>query len=156
MTGKGRRKKPQENKELEGTSRQDRQNTKRPEKNLGLPKAPDWLSKEAKETYNRMKAQLQVMRVVSKEDEHALALLCQEYADYLWCREILNKEGLTIYEDRGKYTVLKKRPELEIANSKYRHVFDKLTEFGLTPASREKVKSVDNDDHEDPLEAFFN
>jgi P27 family predicted phage terminase small subunit len=152
----GRRKKPSSLKKIEGTARSDRDNNK-PKVNNKLPDCPTWLSKVAKREYKKIARRLNEMSVVSEEDQHALSLICQEFADYLWCREVLNTKGLTVTQrtDRNN-TIVKKRPEVEIANAKYNNVMAKLSEFGLTPSSREKIgKKESTEEEEDTLEKYL-
>lgn len=142
---KGRKNKPEDMKKLEGTKNPTRENKKKPEADPNLPKPPQWLSESGKKAYRDLAKDLERMGVASKEDTHMLSIVCQAYGQLVELAEWLNKNGM-VYEtttDRGA-TARKKNPEAELAIMKEKFVTSKLTEFGLSPSSREKVSKVAN------------
>lgn len=154
---KGRKSKPEGMKKLEGTQNPTRDNKNKPKAEPNLPKPPSWLNKKGKEAYRNLAKDLERMGVTSKEDTHMLSIVCQAYGELIELKEWLNKNGM-VYEtttDRGAMA-RKKNPEAELAVTKERFVTSKLTEFGMSPSSREKVSKVAESEGESGLTKLLN
>jgi len=138
-----RKKKPANVKAMEGTHRANRDNPPTTH-NPGELQAPAWLSKEGKTIFHRVADYCKGMGILSHTDSEALATFANEYAIYLKCQRVLHKHGLTSTEyDTNGQPRDRKRPEVEIANSKLRTIQSLMTEFALTPAARERISTVE-------------
>jgi P27 family predicted phage terminase small subunit len=155
MASTGRPRKPTRLKVLEGTVRKDRRNPNEP-KPLRAPKrqvAPAWLNKDARVWWHRIRPLLVQMQVYTGADPVALGLLCDALAEYIAARQVLDDKGTT-YETIGSTgTLIRRRPEWDIARDAWRRAKTMLTEFGLTPAARAKVAAGDVGPA-DPLEGW--
>lgn len=148
--------KPAALKKLDGTEKVTRRN-KRPAKTVsGEVPAPGWLSDGGKRYFQEFSKTLNMMKVLTKQDCYALSMLAQEYSDYRELREVLKEKGFTFVQETKYGKRVYKRPEVDIANSKYKHCMKHLSDFGLLPSGREKVKTVDDSEHIDPMKEFFN
>lgn len=139
---KGRPAKPTSLKVLQGNPGKRALNKKEPKPAAGIPKCPAHLSKEAKQVWREVVPQLQVMRVLTLADAHALELYCDAMATYRQARQLLNEHGAT-YEtgSQDKGIMYRRRPENEIAEDAWRRAHAALQQFGLTPSSRTKLKT---------------
>lgn len=99
---------------------------------------------------------LEEMGVLTTADPHALAMLCDAYAEYLECRQIVTNVGrtYTTTTQQGD-TMIRPRPEVAMASDAWRRVQRMLTEFGMTPSSRSKVKGSPREER-DPFEEWAN
>ena len=136
---------PTEIKLLRGTYRLDREpkNPARPPR--GTPRPPEWLGPVALELWRELAPLLVKMRVLTKADRQALALLCDALAEYRAARAVVEAEGatFTVRTDSGK--VVRARPEVAIAADAHRRARLMLAEFGLTPAGRRRVEAIPPD-----------
>lgn len=170
----GRPRKPTTLKALQGTARPDRTNAREPEPPPGPVKPPSWLKGRARAAWRQLAPMLEDMRVLTTADPHALALLCDAYAEYIDCREVVRKQG-AVYESRvvkassrrveaeggdedfdaaDWSVIIRPRPEVKMASDAWRRVHRMLVEFGLTPSSRSKVSAGGAEDA-DPFEEFL-
>ena len=96
---------------------------------------PAWLSDKAAEAYRELADDLMTMRVLSDADRHALGVLCDTWAEYREaCRQ---RDRLLRVGDTDAW--LKVLSKLEAHRNRLTIM---LREFGLTPASRAKVKVI--------------
>lgn len=129
-----------------------------------IPSAPKWIWPEARKEWRRIGAELERYGLVTKLDRAALVLYCQAWARLVWAETMLAR-SMKIAED--------KRVEAEAAGiewkggdgiwvptgtsgaMQYSHhwvvqrraaqeVHWYLQSFGLSPASRGRVKTSDN------------
>ena len=130
-------------KELRGTLRHDRQNSRAPTPEPGLPLMPPHLTPGAADVWNELAPLLESMRVVTVADGYALELLCEAYAEYRQARAVLAKQGLTYTTKTASGSVMeRKRPENAIAADSWRRAKLGLSNFGLDPASRGRVETI--------------
>lgn len=121
---------------------------------MGEVKAPPWLQGRALEAWGAISAVLEPMGLLTTADPHALALLCDAYAEYIDCRAQVKKLGRT-YKVRTKTgEMLMTRPEVGMASDAWRRVLRMMTEFGLTPSSRAKIHAAPQTEA-DPFEDFM-
>lgn len=173
----GRPRKPSALKVLQGTDRPDRANPDEPIPPSGPVKPPPWLHGRGRTAWKWIAPLLEDMRVLTTADPHALALLCDAYAEYIECRQVVRKLGAT-YESRvvrastrrvaadddqadgddfdaaDWSVIIRPRPEVKMASDAWRRVQRMLVEFGLTPSSRSKVKAGGTAEA-DPFEEFL-
>lgn len=141
----------------------------------GIAQPPEWLKHRGKRLWHLIAPVLDEMGVLTSADPHALALLCDAYAEYIECREVVRAEGRTYesisYEDDGEVigesedgatlvkevTVVRRmvraRPEVAMAADAWRRIRAMMQEFGLTPSSRSRIATRPAED-EDEFEAF--
>lgn len=165
---RGRRPKPTKLKLVEGTARKDRVNDEEPEPPAGDVVAPNWLRGRARRLWKQIAPVLEEMHILTTADPHALALLCDAYAEYVECSEYIRKRGRT-YEsivvveaedeagERAEITkrMVRPRPEVAMAADAWRRVRAMLAEFGMTPSSRTRVKATEGGREKDPFEDFL-
>jgi P27 family predicted phage terminase small subunit len=150
---------PMEKRELEGTVR-----AKHRKKAEGTPdvvvlktlvECPD-LSKRAKKYWPFIRKCLNALPVTAEADITTVQRLVETYAEVRYCMEVIEDEGW-FYESETKTGLIKRaHPAVSQMNEADRRLRAYLQDFGLTPASRTKVKGEGNGDHpQDPLQAFL-
>lgn len=151
----GRPPKPTALKLLQGTLRPNRTNDREPIPPGGIARMPEWLSDDARKWWRSIAPMLRQMNVLTVADTHALALLCDAYAEYLEARQVIRDEGMT-YESHGARGgfMIRQRPEVAIAADAFRRLDHMLGQFGMTPGMRSKVIAKPKDDV-DPFEEFM-
>lgn len=128
-----------------------------------IPDAPRWIWPEAKKEWKRLGAELERYGLVSKLDRAALVLYCQAWARLVWAETMLSRamkqseekrieaeardevwkggDGIMVPSPNGAliyshHWVVQRRAAQEV------HWY--LQSFGLSPASRGRVKTSDN------------
>lgn len=138
--GSGRRPKPTAIKISEGRRVL---NVDEPQFEIGAPPCPSGLSADARSVWEELSSLLGAKRVVTKADGAALELLCVALARWRKLERFIAKRGRTYSSETvagGK--VIRPRPEVTMAAEAWREAQKMVIEFGLTPASRTKVKTV--------------
>lgn len=157
----GRRPKPTAIKELEGNPGHRPLNTLEPKPPRVAPEMPRGLTKAARREWAIIVPLLLELGVLSNVDGKALAAYCEAYGMWEWARKEIKKYGLLIQtrylDHNGKLVLgdLKPNPAVNIAAAQLKLMKSFLIEFGLTPASRVKLK-IEKKPQEDPMEAFMN
>jgi P27 family predicted phage terminase small subunit len=135
-----------------------------PQPKAGTPSMPHWLSPEAKAEWKRMLPQLRALGILYKLDRSALAAYCQASAELVWATETLEREGRIIdapvFNKAGELTGHAKRPHpaVKLQRDAFARVKAFLGEFGLTPATRSRLKAAPPapaDADADPAERYF-
>ena len=90
----------------------------------------------------QLSATLDGMGVASPDDQAALAMLASRLEEIETCTAVIEDNGRTYSTtatsgDRP----MRARPEVAMRNESMRHAQSLLAEFGLTPATRSKVRS---------------
>lgn len=136
MAVRGRRPKPMALKILEG-ERADRMNFNEPRLPAGSLEPPSWLGGYALEHWIEMAPILSTAGMLTSGDRAALAQMCDDYETIR--RSI---DGPEVLEEaaadnwRNARTMLSNADK---ARDRYRRM---LTEFGLTPSSRSRIRST--------------
>ena len=146
---KGRPRLPKEEKKRRGTLRPSRVNDDAPEVELVEWLDPPAIIREskagiAKEKWDELVFQLVEMKMLCKADATGLVILCINYERWQICEEKLIKEGLTTWDG-------KRNPLTTIQRECGTVVERLLQQFGLTPATRDKVKAQKTGASGDPL-----
>ena len=151
---KGRKPKPTEIKKLEG-ERADRINHDEPE-----PEIIDFDCPYEQGTYeaiawNEVVPVLKNMRVFTEADFHAIKLYCESYGMYQGAVSDIKDNGvyITLEGKKGEYIV--QNPQVAIRNKTYDQMLKIMTEFGMTAASRTRIK-VEKPKEPDEFEKFLN
>lgn len=140
----GRKPKPTGLLKAQGTYRKDRHGARVPIEEP-LTKSPvDWLTEEEKEVWTKWYEYLQKNDILKETDEVAFGLLCKTFVRLKKLNEEMPNTEDFIMEhmsDVGTVTT-KKHPKYDIMADSEKSLLRLLTEFGMTPASRAKVKAA--------------
>ncbi|HHX9802610.1 TPA: phage terminase small subunit P27 family [Salmonella enterica subsp. enterica] len=130
-------------------------NRDEPKPPVRVPPLPAHFSKRAKYWHKRIAQELAQMGVLTGMDERALELLIEAYEEYRQHLETLEEEGYT-YKTTSMAgdTSIKMHPAAALKADAWKRIRSMLGEFGMTPASRSKVK-VSGPGEADPLEEFL-
>jgi P27 family predicted phage terminase small subunit len=105
----------------------------------GPPDKPTWLDETAAEKWDELVEMLDERHVITQADRTALALLCQTYAQWRAAADELRKTSVAAETEAG---MPKQSPETLAVNQLAGRLLVWLREFGLTPASRDRVEPV--------------
>ena len=131
-----------------------------PEPSKEKPLPPVWLNGRAKIIFRHMVRRLEALGMASRSHTEAIAVLACRMEEVERFDKMLNgavdKEGNPengyIYKTTISFgdDVLKEHPAVKLREKAARHVHTLLTDFGLTPASAQKVgtpkKKTQNND----------
>ena len=149
----GRRPKPTALKIIEGNRGRRPLNDLEPQPEAGAPECPGWLHKWAKEMWEWVVPQLEVMGIIGRCDIVDLVALCQSWARWRQAEELLDTEGLTyqsliMLDNEGKPVsadaakiLMKEHPASKIANRERTACMRAASNLGLTPTMRAKLMS---------------
>jgi P27 family predicted phage terminase small subunit len=147
-------------KKLRGMPGKRKLNAAEPSAPLGVPPMPR-LSAEAKREWKRIIPQLLRLGVLTVVDGKALAGYCHSFARWRQAEAAVTKYGLIIREPvlvqgiATGYVRLKRNPAAAESREALKTMKSFLVEFGLTPASRSRVKT-EKPPEEDPFENYMN
>lgn len=114
-----------------------------PQYHPAIPQKPKWMGLYASEEWDRLTADMDGQRVLTKNDLGILVAICLAYEQMRECLGIIKQLGRTYtVEDMGGNRHFKLRPEVvrfETALSQYKTF---LVEVGFTPSSRSKVQTL--------------
>ena len=148
----GRKALPDGLKLVKGTLRNHRVNKDAPAPEKGATKAPEFLSPIAAEEFERKAEGLARLNVYTEWDDSALAAYAEAYARWRDATAKLQKTSLIIKTEKGNII---QNPLVGIANKAAEMMHRYLTEFGLTPSSRTRIK-VSAETKQNEWEAFGN
>jgi len=133
----------------------------RPE--VEIPDFPSWIWPEAKKEWKRVSYELERYGLISKLDRSALVLYCQAWAKLVWAETMLARAMATAEEKRleaeaagevwkGGDGIMVPSPNGALVYSHHwvvqrraaQEVHWYLQSFGLSPASRGRVRTSDN------------
>jgi P27 family predicted phage terminase small subunit len=141
-----RRPKPTALKELEGNPGNRILNHEEPKPKLGYPERPRGLSFCAQREFGRICDLLNQLHLLAETDGKALAMYCDAYADWedanRKCRADGNWTSEPIINKEGDVVGVKEKvaPWFMVKVTAMKVMKSYLIEFGLTPASRSKLK----------------
>ena len=115
-----------------------------PQPDPGRPEMPAHLPEGAQKEWERLCPKLLRMRVLTEADGIALANLCFDYSVLIQAQEQLMKTGLLTKS--GRSGLIHVSPLLNIIAVTTDRVTKGLREFGLSPASRPRVQTIDSGD----------
>ena len=135
----GRKAIPTQLKIVKGTHRPHRDKDVPPPSTL-KPVPPSWLNQRAKMIFHHMVRRLDDLGLASRSHTEAIALLACRMEEVERYDKLMNKQGYVYasVNTRGE-KVIKVRPEILLRKDAAKQVQSLLTEFGLTPASAQKV-----------------
>lgn len=151
----GRKPIAQEVKEAAGAFRKNpqRKNIAAPSADGASPDPPKGLCRVAKAKWKEMISDLKRNGVLSTDTREMLVAYCTTFAKWMEAKKKVEETGLAIESyDKLGYLVISRNPYVSEMH-KFREQLNKLLpEFGLTPASRQKLKSMNLDEKkEDPF-----
>lgn len=143
--------KPTALKLLEGNPGKRPINRSEPKPASKTPNCPSWLDDVAKAEWKRVIKDLEGAGLITLIDRSALAAYCQAFSRWKHAEDIVKREGLTMATESG---YVMQHPAVGIANSALELMRKFMSEFGMTPASRSKIK-LETPDKEDEVEEFL-
>lgn len=148
---RGRKNTPTELKKLKGNPGKRALNEKEPQPDVEIPDCPEHLTGEAQKEWVRITGELKKLGVIANIDRAALAAYCMAWLDFVYASRMVDEEGEVITSEKGgKYM----NPWVGIKTSAMDRLVRIGAEFGLTPASRTKLK-VDIPSEEDLMASFL-
>ena len=156
MAGRGRPSKETALLKKQGTYRNDRHADRIVPKEELSKKPVDWLTKEEKKVWNKWYPVLQKNGMLKETDDVAFGLLCKTFQRVKELSESFSTTDDFVMEyvsDVGSL-VKKVDPRYTILEKAEQNLLRLLTEFGLTPVARNKVKSAVRE-NEDPFDKLM-
>lgn len=157
MATTGRPKKPTNLAVLHG-DKPSRINTAEPKPSILSTDAPEWLSDEARQVWDRLAADLKVKQVLTAWDTETFACWCDAVVRRRAAAKALAREGevieLPVYNKNGDLTGhrLGKNPWTLVLNEADAQVQKYAARFGLTPSDRAGLSiGKDDSDADDDL-----
>lgn len=114
--------------------------------------APEHLSEFAKAHWGAVCRMLSEANVLTVMDLDALAMYCDAYARWVEANEKIRVTGTVVKAPTSGYPM--QSPYLSVANKAFEQMRAILTEFGMTPSSRTRVKTVSKA-KDDPLDKYL-
>lgn len=105
---------------------------------VGSLHRPAWLSAAGKKQWNHIAPLVEAMRIGSEVDSFSLATLCDSLAQYIEITQRINESGIIITDSATQS--VKPNPLFQAQDAAWARVYKMAQQFGLTPASRAKVK----------------
>jgi P27 family predicted phage terminase small subunit len=124
---------------VRGMDRPDRQNDDEPVLPISIPHPPEYLTDSQQNIFTDMARKLARMRVMSDADIDALAIYAVNFIEMVDANERIREMGLVVRAP--KTNVPMHNPFLSIRNNAQKTCLTILTEFGMTPSSRTRVKA---------------
>lgn len=160
MSLRGRPPKPSGLKLIAGTERKSRINREEPRPEITAPDPPFPLHENAAAEWARIVQELEAVGVMSNLDQQALAAYCVAFGRWRDAEDALamfraqdpKAKGLVIKTIQGN---LIQNPLVGVANNAMDKMLKIGAEFGLTPATRSRVKSEGGAPTKDPARRFF-
>lgn len=152
---KGRKRKPDEHKVIQGTFRNDRANKNQPKPSEAPPRAPETCSIRQAEYVDRITSRLEAEMRSSSSHTEVIWLAARRLAEIEELDNLIAAHG-RVYETTGKSgdKLLKANPAVSQKNEAERHLHSLLSELGLTPASMGKVSVGKQDKPANPFAQF--
>lgn len=116
----------------------------------GEPPMPLDLSLAAQWVWKEMVPILHEMGTLTTSDGEALAAYCETKVTWRMAQNSIELDGIVIESTQGR----KKNPAVTVADSSLKQMRSLMGEFGMTPASRTKIRS-ESPDADSPLEQLL-
>ena len=137
---RGRKPTPDHIKELRGTDRPDRMNPDQPTAGVeALQFIPEELSEPARKYWKDVRVRLIESGMANNLDREALIILCEQWCTMLLATEEVRKYGM-VRPSAKNADVYVRNPYITIMNQTSDRVMKILSEFGMTPTSRQRLK----------------
>lgn len=156
MGTRGRKPKPTELKKLAGNPGKRKLNDAEPQFGAAEIRVPRGkLPPEARELWKVLAPQLAQSGVLKATDLPALEVLCLHYAMVRRAWAIVAEKGVTAESTTAAGVVIKKNPAAGVLRENSMAFKGYLTEFGLTPSSRVRIKAEPAEREESLAELLF-
>lgn len=132
----GRKPLPTHLKVVRGTLRPGRKNASEPKPKADNIRMPAGMSPLAKKHWVTVCKQLKDAQIMTNLDVPALAMYCEAYATWKDATDKITTIGAVVKGPNG-YPV--RSPYLMVAQKSFEQMRSMLTEFGMTPSSRSKI-----------------
>lgn len=160
MAARGPKPKPTKMKVITGTARVGRLNPDEPDLPPSRPSPPGFLSDEAKAEWERVIEGLYRAGIMTFVDVASLAAYCQAYGRWEQAEKALDKFA---QKDLATYGLMMKttsgnaiqNPLVGAANKAMADMVRYAAEFGMTPASRARVKGDGNGKKDEKGARYF-
>lgn len=139
MATRGPKPTPKNLRLVKGTDRKDRVNDDEPDVKICVPDAPEYLDPEQQIVFLDTARKLARMRVMSDADVDALAIYAVAHCEMIEAQKMVSEMGLMVRAP--KTHVPMHNPYLSIRDKATKTALGILTEFGLTPSSRTRIKT---------------
>lgn len=127
----------------------------------GVPEMPDDLPELAQKEWKSIVPQLQLLGVLKAVDGKALAAYCYCFARWMQAEKEVERLGILVEtsvvdEESGEviHTQIKRNPAIAVIEKALMTMKAFLIEFGLTPASRSRLK-IEAPKGPDAMDAFL-
>ncbi len=117
-----------------------------------LPRCPAHLNAVARKEWRRLASALHSVGVLTVADRTALAVYCQAYCRWVEAEERLATTPMLLKTATG---YVQQSPWLSIANKQLELMGRYMTELGITPASRSRIKTAWGPATQEPLNIVF-
>lgn len=157
MASRGRPSKSTALLKKQGTYRNDRHGDRIMPKAELSKKPVDWLTKEEKKVWNKWYPILQKNGMLKETDDVAFGLLCKTFQRVKELSESFSSTDDFITEHISDVGAVVKKidPKFTVLERAEQSLLKLLTEFGLTPVARNKVKAAVKE-NEDPFDKLMN
>lgn len=154
---KGRRPKPSHLKLVTGVPGKRPVNAKEPRVARSRPSSPSHMSDKGRETWGYVTGLLDRMGVLTEIDAVALEMLCEAYADYLAAKAELKDFGSDYYTTLTALgdKMHRAHPAVAQKNDADRRIRAWLSEFGMTPSARSRVKADGEGNENEAAASYF-
>ena len=105
-----------------------------------MPKCPVHLDKEARAEWRRMVKELEPLGILTKLDKGIFALYCQAFSTWAQASIKIQELGMVRMTKNG---FTEQNPYFSIANKAKEQMVRALTEMGMTPSSRTRVRAIE-------------
>ena len=113
---------------------------------------PKWLDDEGQSFWNEYAPMLAKMGVLTEADRTALTLAAQAWSDWKHATDELKSHGATI---PARHCGVMMNPHIRIRANAEDRLKHWMTEFGLSPVARTRVKAIDTKKGDGVEEEFF-
>ena len=139
---RGRKPQPTALRVLRGNPRKHALNADEPTPTaLENPPPPDWLGTEAQAEWLRLAPILGRLGLVTETDTNALAAYCEAWATWKHATQQIRKWGMVLKTKDSD--IPKVSPYVKIAHNALLQMRGLLLEFGMTPSSRARMRTVE-------------
>ncbi len=116
-------------------------------------KPPNWIGKYGQELWEARAPELIELGILTKADRPMFEILCCTWNMFREALEIMNREGLSVKDERG---LPRKNPIWTLYNSAAKDFSKLAQEFGMTPVSRQRLDVRASVQGENPWDRLVN
>jgi len=136
---RGRKPKPTKLRMLQGNPGKRPLNTQEPAYRALQSECPEFLGVQARKEWDRIKAVFDQQELITESDYSALTAYCAAWGRWIEAEDHIKQSGMLVKSPSG-YAI--QNPWLAISNRAFEQMMKFMVEFGMTPSSRSRVKTV--------------